>query len=49
MQDLLPRAERVASRLKERRVTVAVAESCAGGLLAATLLAVPGASADFLG
>ena len=49
MQDLLPRAERVAARLKERGETVAVAESSAGGLLAASLLAVPGASAYFLG
>jgi PncC family amidohydrolase len=49
MQDLLPRAERVAARLKERGETVAVAESSAGGLLAASLLAAPGASAYFLG
>ena len=49
MQDLLPRAEKVAALLKERRETVAVAESSAGGLLSAALLAVPGASAYFLG
>ena len=49
MQDLRPQAERIASRLKARRETVAVAESSAGGLLAATLLAMPGASAYFLG
>ncbi len=49
MQDLLPRAEKVAGLLKERRETVAVAESSAGGLLSAALLAVPGASAYFLG
>ena len=49
MQDLLSQAEHVATRLKERRETVAVAESSSGGLLAATLLAVPGASAYFLG
>src|SRR5919206_2008828 len=49
MQDLLPRAERLASRLKARPETVAVAESSAGGLLAAVLLSVPGASAYFLG
>jgi nicotinamide-nucleotide amidase len=49
MQTLLPLAERVALLLKERRETIAVAESSAGGLLAATLLAVPGASAYFLG
>jgi PncC family amidohydrolase len=49
MQDLFPRAEKVAALLKERRETVAVAESSAGGLLSAALLAVPGASAYFLG
>jgi PncC family amidohydrolase len=35
--------------LKERRETVAVAESSAGGLISAALLAVPGASVYFLG
>ena len=35
--------------LKQRRETIAVAESSAGGLIAAALLAVPGASAYFLG
>jgi len=35
--------------LKERRETVAVAESAAGGLITAALLAVPGASAWCLG
>ncbi len=49
MRTLLPLAERVALALKERRETVAVAESSAGGLLSASLLAVPGASAYFLG
>lgn len=34
---------------KDRSVTVAVAESSAGGLISAALLAVPGASAYFLG
>ena len=42
-------ASAVASLLVERRQTVAVAESSAGGLISATLLAVPGASAYFLG
>lgn len=49
MQDLLPLAERLGARLKERRETIAVAESSTGGLLSAALLAVPGASAYFLG
>ena len=49
MQTLLPLAEQVASLLKQRRETIAVAESSAGGLIAAALLAVPGASAYFLG
>ena len=49
MKDLLPLAEKVASLLKERRETVAVSESSAGGLISAALLAVPGASAYFLG
>jgi len=35
--------------LKERKQTVAVAESSTGGLISAALLAVPGASAYFLG
>jgi nicotinamide-nucleotide amidase len=49
MQELLPRAELAASRLKARGATLAVAESSAGGLISAALLAVPGASAYFLG
>ncbi len=42
-------AARIAARLIARKETVAVAESSAGGLIAAALLAVPGASAYFLG
>jgi PncC family amidohydrolase len=49
MQTLLPLAEQVANLLKQRRETIAVAESSAGGLVSAALLAVPGASAYFLG
>jgi len=49
MQDLLPLAEKVATLLKDRRETIAVAESSTGGLISAALLAVPGASAYFLG
>jgi len=49
LRELLPRAERVAALLKARKETVAVAESSAGGLITAALLAVPGASAYCLG
>jgi len=42
-------AARIAGVLKERRHTIAVAESAAGGLISAALLAVPGASAYFVG
>jgi PncC family amidohydrolase len=49
MQDLLPLAEQVAARLAARKETLAVAESSAGGLISAALLAVPGASSYFLG
>ena len=49
MQDLLTRAERVSRLLKDRGETIAVAESSTGGLVSAALLAMPGASAYFLG
>ena len=49
METLLPLAEKIAALLKQRGETVAVAESSTGGLIAAALLAVPGASAYFLG
>ena len=49
MQDLLPRAERISRPLKQRGDTIAVAESSTGGLVSAALLAMPGASAYFLG
>ena len=39
----------VGNLLKERRQTLAIAESSAGGLIDATLVAVPGASAWYLG
>lgn len=42
-------AARVGARLKERGETVAVADGSAGGLISAALLAVPGASAYFVG
>lgn len=49
MEGLLPAARAIGARLKARGETVAVAESSAGGLIAAALLAVPGASAYMLG
>jgi PncC family amidohydrolase len=49
MQDLIPRAEKAGGLLKARRETVVVAESSTGGLISAALLALPGASAYFLG
>ena len=42
-------ALQVAKILQDRGETIAVAESSAGGLVSAALLAVPGASAYFLG
>jgi PncC family amidohydrolase len=47
--ELRDEAAQVAQRLTTRKETVAVAESSAGGLIAAALLAVPGASAYFRG
>ena len=49
MKDLVAIAEQIAAHLIERRQTIAVAESSTGGLISASLLAVPGASAYFLG
>ena len=49
MRELLPHAEKIAVLLKKRKETVAIAESSAGGLISAALLAVPGASAYFAG
>jgi nicotinamide-nucleotide amidase len=49
MKDLVAIAEKIAVKLIERRQTIAVAESSTGGLISASLLAVPGASAYFLG
>lgn len=47
--DLITQAQRIGALLLERKETVAVAESSAGGLITAALLAVPGASAWCLG
>jgi nicotinamide-nucleotide amidase len=49
MDRLTPIADKIAARLVERKQTVAVAEGSAGGLISAALLAVPGASAYFVG
>ena len=49
MDTLLPLAKKVGEKLKARKETVGVSESSAGGLISAVLLAVPGASAYFMG
>ena len=49
MRELVVHAERVAALLRKRKETVAVAESSAGGLISAALLAVPGASDYYIG
>jgi PncC family amidohydrolase len=48
-RDLVALATPVAQRLRARGEKVAVAESSAGGLISAALLALPGASEYFLG
>jgi nicotinamide-nucleotide amidase len=49
MQSLLPIAQKIATRLRERHETIAIAESSTGGLIAAPFVALPGASAYFIG
>lgn len=48
MDELWRLGEEAGQRLKDRKQTIAIAESSSGGLLSAALLAVPGASAYFL-
>src|SRR5712664_891398 len=48
-QELTTIGAAVGARLKERKETIGIAESSAGGLISAALLAIPGASAYFLG
>lgn len=48
MHDLTTLGNTVGALLKARKQTLAVAESSAGGLISAALLAVPGASAYFV-
>jgi nicotinamide-nucleotide amidase len=49
MKELIAIAGQIAGKLIERRQSIAVAESSTGGLISAALLAVPGASAYYLG
>src|SRR5215510_14293985 len=49
VNDLAPLAAAAGSLLTRLRHTVGVSESSAGGLISAALLAIPGASAYFLG
>ena len=46
---LTEQVKRIGEMLKSRGETIAVAESSTGGLISASLLAVPGASAYFQG
>ena len=49
MKELVSIAEKIAAVLTARKQTIAIAESSTAGLISAALLAVPGASAYFLG
>ena len=49
MKDLVATAGKIAAVLTARKQTIVIAESSTAGLISAALLAVPGASAYFLG
>jgi nicotinamide-nucleotide amidase len=49
MPEIQTLAARIGAKLVARKHTIAIAESSAGGIISAALLAVPGASAYFLG
>lgn len=49
MKNLIHLSTKIGKTLKDNGNTLAVAETSAGGLLSASLLAIPGASAYFLG
>ena len=49
MRTLLPLAAKIAQRLVAARQTLGVSESSAGGLISASLLSIPGASAFYRG
>src|SRR6201996_1026740 len=49
MDSLVPLANKLGARLKERNATIGIAESSTGGLISAALLSIGGASAYFRG
>ena len=49
MDALLPLAEKIGARLKQRNETIGIAELSTGGLVSAALLSIAGASAYFRG
>ena len=49
MPDLSSMAASVGALLKQRQQTIAVSESACGGLISASLVAIPGASAYYVG